>query len=460
MADQYAPNFATGGTNTWLPVWKLSRCMKKAGWTYKASGDGTSKDTTGTPANDLWGGNADPMADTAPAWTGNAWILFEGCSTLRIPITSAPTGTFLRGENIKQATTNAEGEFLGYVIDLAGTTGYMVVMPRVAGSGSGRWGWDTTYDITGDSSGATVAQKGTAIEYVRQIVLFKAGAGSVQLGTVYYQCVDVVGESASLFSSYLGATGCTALIPPCGGGTGNGFPNIAYVVFGTGGNVSHSTWSRSSNTTSFGKAQIVATNVIPSSGVSADGTLWIAYAIPYINAGAYGGFGLMRLDDQEEGDVDPYVWLSPNQITWGSTNRTTLTSDMGTYDQMNFSNTYWHAYPMVRGWRKRGLTGEGYCDYEIHVKGRFGSTSKVALNTGDREVTACDLQTRYVGQPLFVESVVSTVKQTKGTPRWMRMMQGGASYDTYASKKWIQLSNQNAAVVLGPYDGSTTPSFS
>jgi len=459
MADQYAPNFDTGGTNTWLPVWKLSRCMKKAGWTYKASGDGTSKDTTGTATNDLWGGNADPLLDTAPAWTTAGWILFEGCSTLRIPITTAPTGTFLRGENVKQATTNAEGEFLGYVLDLAGTTGYLVIMPRVAGGGFGRWGWDNSYTITGDSSGATVDQKGTLIEYVRQIVLWKGASTNAQ-GSLYYQCADAVGEAASLFTGLTGSAGCTAAVPPGGGGTGNGFPTIAYVVFGTGGSAAHGYWSRTSYTAGFGRAQIVATNVTPGSGISADGTIWIAYANPNTSSGTYGVFGLMRLDDQEEGDVDPYVWITPSQTTIYTGSRTANTSDMSTYEQMTLTATGWYSSGMLRGWRKRGLTGESYSDYETHVKGRFNITSKVAINVPERETAACDLQTRYVGQPLFVESTAISSKQAKGTFRWMRMMQGGAAGDTYASKKWLQLSHQNAAIIMGPYDGSTIPIFS
>jgi len=465
MADVHSLNYNIATNNPWQAVWRLSRCMKKAGWTYKASGDGSSlKDTTGIASNDLWGGNADPLLDTFPGWfTVPAWILFEGCSTLRIPITSAPTGNFLRGENVKQAFTNAEGEFLGYVIDAAGTTGYLVVMPRVAGSGFDRWGWNNTCAITGDSSGATVVQNGFVIEYVHQIVLWKQN-GSKDQGTIYCQCVDAIWEPSELFSSRLTAAGCTATVPPGGGGTGNGFPTIAYVVLGTGGTLAPGLWNCQGATGSFGNVQIVATNVTPGSGVSADGTLWMAIANANMGTFApyqcYSFLGFMRLDNQEEGDVDPWVWVVPNFNSYSVSNRTVNTSTATSPDHLSLSSGYWHTYAWTRGWRKRGLTGGSYCEYEAHVKGRFSTTSRVELNPLDREVTACDLQRTYVGQPVFVEGVMFGLKQSKGTFRWIRMVQGGSTGDMYASNKWAQMSHHSGAVLLGPWDGSTTPLWS
>src|SRR5262249_45864829 len=60
--------------------------------------------------------------DTFP-FTANAttrWILMRGPSILKIPftasITTGPTGfSFIRGENVVQSTTGAEGECLGYI---------------------------------------------------------------------------------------------------------------------------------------------------------------------------------------------------------------------------------------------------------------------------------------------------------------------------------------------------------
>ena len=67
MADVFFTNQALQSSNhTFSAVWKLTRAIKKAGWAYSASGDGTSKDTSGTGTSDLWGGAADPATDTYP----------------------------------------------------------------------------------------------------------------------------------------------------------------------------------------------------------------------------------------------------------------------------------------------------------------------------------------------------------------------------------------------------------
>ena len=456
MADQYALNFDTSGTNPWLGVWKLSRCMKKAGWTYKGSGDGTSKDTTGTATNDLWGGNADPLLDTAPAWTTAGWWCCEGAPVLKIPITSAPTGNFLRGENVKQATTNAEGEILGVVIDAAGTTGYLVILPRVNGSGTGKKGWQTSYVITGDSSGATVTHNGTAVLYVHQIVFWK-GAATNLTGSIYCQCVDETGESANLFSGLMGSA--TVAIAPGGGGAGNTFPTIAYAAFGTGGSAAHHSWTRMNATTGYGRAQMAAVNATAGSGVSADGTFWIVFANPNLNSGTYGFFGFMRVDDGEDGDIDPWVFMVPNATSIYTSTRTAMVTDAAAIEDA-YAMANWHTYGMLRGWRRRGMaSADTFVEYEAMFKGRYNTTSKIAINQADREYVACDLQPRYVGQPIFVENTNTSQKQTKGTFRWLRVMSGGSSCDTYLNKKWLQLSHQNGAFIIGPYDGSTVPIF-
>ncbi|HEY5268222.1 MAG TPA: hypothetical protein VII94_03760, partial [Candidatus Saccharimonadales bacterium] len=68
MTTQFATNFPIpSSTNVFQCLWKLTRVMKAAGWTYKASSDGShTKDTSGTATNDFWGGNASPLADTYP----------------------------------------------------------------------------------------------------------------------------------------------------------------------------------------------------------------------------------------------------------------------------------------------------------------------------------------------------------------------------------------------------------
>lgn len=45
--------------------WRLTRGLKAAGWRYKASSDGTTKETTGNPSLDKWGGGVQVGAQTA-----------------------------------------------------------------------------------------------------------------------------------------------------------------------------------------------------------------------------------------------------------------------------------------------------------------------------------------------------------------------------------------------------------
>jgi hypothetical protein len=154
MANVIIPNFSPISISTvndaFSIIWKLSRAMKAAGWVYKSSSDGTTKDTSGTATNDKWGGNANPLLDAYPSFPGGntaaqAWWNAQGPSTLKIPIGAKQTpGSytgFIRGENISQATTGAQGEIIGYIFDGYAQTGFLVVMPRVDGSGGDPHGW-------------------------------------------------------------------------------------------------------------------------------------------------------------------------------------------------------------------------------------------------------------------------------------------------------------------------------
>lgn len=238
-------NTTANVTDLFFVIWKLTRAMKKAGWTYKSSGDGTSlgKDTTGVAANDKWGGNADPATDTYTGFNAvSAWWNAQGPSTLKIPISTASAGTFIRGEDVSQATTGAHGELLGYLWDIPTNQGYLVVAPRIDGSGADPHGWDHTYVITGAISGATITPSATVIEFVREVVFWKsnvAGASGGQgIGNMYYQCVDGYSESAFRFSSLAAnAAGCSGNIAPGAGGTANTFPTVgSFVVNGCAGN--------------------------------------------------------------------------------------------------------------------------------------------------------------------------------------------------------------------------------
>ena len=191
MTNTYFVNFALNTTgDVFSGIWKLTRALKKAGWTYKSSSDGSAvKDTTGIAANDTWGGNADPALDTYPAFGAlPAWWNAQGPSTLKIPIGTASTGTFIRGENITQATTGAQGELISYLWDIPTSQGYLVVAPRVDGAGADPHGWNHVNIITGALSGATITPNATIIEYVREIVFAKGT--DLLSGNIFYQCVD------------------------------------------------------------------------------------------------------------------------------------------------------------------------------------------------------------------------------------------------------------------------------
>ena len=82
--NKFATNYPIPtATNNFAVIWKLTRIMKAAGWKYLASGNGGAKDTSGTAANDLWGGAVDPTLDT-----------YTNVSTLVVPGITTLTGTY------------------------------------------------------------------------------------------------------------------------------------------------------------------------------------------------------------------------------------------------------------------------------------------------------------------------------------------------------------------------------
>src|ERR1700761_9440376 len=116
MGDVQFQNFATrSGSSCFDAVWKLSRACKKAGFIYKASGNGTTKDTSGVAANDLWGGNTDPATDVYAGTingagpnidAAKAWWCGQGPTILRVAMQTLP-GAFVRGEKVTQAATSS-----------------------------------------------------------------------------------------------------------------------------------------------------------------------------------------------------------------------------------------------------------------------------------------------------------------------------------------------------------------
>jgi hypothetical protein len=467
MATKFATNYPIpSATNVFSVVWKLTRIMKAAGWTYKASGNGTTKDTSGTASSDLWGGNANPLLDTYPSLDSPAaWWVASGPVTLKIPITTAPTGTPLRGETITQATSSAEGELVGYVYDSSLTSGWMVVLPRVGT-------FNNSNVITGSTSGATFTPNGTIVTYTREVCFSKA-AGSTVNGNIYYVCADASGESSSLFSTLSTSSGCTATVHPGGGGTGNSFPSIAICIRGTGGSTSGSdTLFGGNNTINSGaNSQIGAANATPSTGVSADGTFYIACTSNTV--GTMTGFMYCRLDDTEPGDVDPFVWFHVGGNPWASWSRTSNTS----YGSVQY--TFWGqynsglfapSYPCLWAYQARGASvtsRDTSSPYAISVGyAAYNGTALVFLSGGAgsfKTLNHPNTTTPIVREPVTVYTpgiVSGTNRQIKGRCRWMSAYSFGNIYDTYDSKTWLVVSSaasNGVALAIGPYDGTSTP---
>lgn len=547
IIGNYQPTvvFTTSVTNAFSVIWKLTRAMKKAGWTYKSSSNGSMKDTTGTASNDLWGGNTDPNTDTYSAiaaittgaqslptgtlntstnpqtagfptsgtilvatstnswqtvsYTGTTSSSFTGCTggtgtvptgsavglsainmdlvsswwnaqgpdTLKIPISTAQSpgsgGSFIRGENVTQAVTGAQGELLGYLFDTTQLTGYLVVAPRVDGYAVGTpHGWDSTHTITGNISQATVAPSATVLEFVREVVFWKQNVPAS--GTTYYQCVDGYNETANRFSVLATQTGTTATIAP-GGQTasGNLFPTVgSFVIQGTAAANTPSNWFQGANS-QMGRAAFMATNATYAAASSADGSFTVALGSPTVNSGAFIGYVFTRVDAQEDGDVDPYVWYTPSNQTLFVPTRTADTS--------SFSNSncdFWNPQSVgttlnfFKFWRRRGR-GDALDAFQTGTYGLLtpASSSTIMLdqNVQDREKLANSFSDTYVLEDVWCVSYQAFAKTRKGVCRWLKAVQGGSGCDLYGGKIWLQLGNasttQTFGFVSGPWDGST-----
>lgn len=549
MANVIIPNFdLVTSSNLFHPIWKLTRAMKKAGWTYKSSGNGPQKETTGSATADLWGGNIDPATDTYSAigttttgsqslptatlnvaaassfptsgtilvatsangwqtvsYTGTTATSFTGCtggtgsvpasspvgsaainmdgyiawwnaqgpSTLKIPITTAQTagtlGSFIRGENITQAITQAQGELLGYLFDPApsgggAATGYLVVMPRVDGYGADPHGWDHTHVITGSISGATVTPSSTAIEFVREVVFWKQN--NITSGTVYYQCVDgYISETTSRFSFLSTSAGCNGFTAPGGGGTNNSFPTPgSFVIQGTGGANTPDNWFHAANTPSnLGRALFIATSASYVANNSADGSFTVAVGSPYsTSSGSFVGFMFTRVDSQEDGDIDPYVWYAPNNTTLYSVSRTSVVSALTTVSTNNFwdVNAVGTTNNFFQFWRRRGLGGttDAFQNGTVGLTSLINSGFVLSQNLVDREKIANTFNDLYSLEDVWCVSSNTLQKTRKGICRWLKAVQGGSGCDLYGNKIWIQLAHAGTGglgFVVGPWDGST-----
>lgn len=578
LANVAPPDYTSAWT--FQSIYKLTRCLKKAGWKVLASSDATTKDTTGLPQNDKWGAGVTTNSGTAPsitvktsdlitvtglsglstdafggsegrfitftgassagnngtfqivqvlsttscvirnasgvapdanngaggfAWTEKdplldvpsgfssgvtvtlgtaAWIVMQGPSTLKIPFGTFPTGTFLRGEKITQATTLAEGELIGVTYDPTSGIGYAVILPRHTGTGGGARGWSNSDVITGTSSTATFTPSGAPEEFVREVVFFRDSADTQRKGHWAYCCLSTTTENTQRFS-YLAANaaGCTATVAPAYGGTANALAavpsNGVFGMCGTLGGGSSSFWENSNQWgASTGNTHIMVANAIERPGQSADGSFTVVWNLSSVDNSSYGGITLQRCDDSEEGDVDPFAAF--HQAGYTSSYNTYNTTYLKNGTQGETSDTYsiWGSIlmrtdrNMWKGTRRRGLSP----DRVIYLAG--GVVSRFVFNTltpfmngngnavNDPELTASTYVQSILREPIWMGNMNSGARTRKGTLRWIFMACGGQCHDTWDGKRWVQfrnvyatttVNNDGMALLMGPWDQSSIP---
>jgi hypothetical protein len=457
MANAYAVNYAlNSANNAFSAIWKWTRTMKAAGWNVVAVSDGATKRTltTGTPAsnaNDFWGSNSDPLVDTYPSFDATpAWIVLRGPSTIKLEFTTAP-GDLLRGEGVTQATSGATGELLGLVWDAGLSQGWAVIMPRTGT-------FNNSNIVTGDVSLETFTPTSYK-EYVREVMIAKNSANTTT-GTMYYICADLSAESASLFSTLADSDGSTATVPPAAGNTGNTFPSIAMCLKGTAGSVSHVNWFYDS--TNFNTyAQAMAVNATPAAGVSADGSSWVTTAMTSAGNGQH-VIGFCRVDDQEPGDIDPYVWFgtgNPTKTTY--TNNTTVTAISANTLPIAAMLSSTGASLANLGYLSRG----GHATRDKAVAFYWTISLVTYTNSGIETRIAnypgvsgdCPYLRDY---PMLVSNRI-TEQWYKGRFRWLFVCSNGNHLDTFDTQRFLVVlaksGSTNPAIAIGPYDGSSTP---
>jgi hypothetical protein len=464
---------STDVTNNYFSgVWMLTRCLKQAGWVYKASSNGSSSfDTSGVAANDKWGGNATPTSDTYPtafSTINGPWWVAQGPQVVKLGIAngSPATGTFTRGETVTQASSGATGELLGYVYDttVSNNGGWVIIMPHT-GTFNG------TNTITGGLSSATVTPNSYKL-YSQEVCIWK-DSSDAQHGTIYWIMADVSAENSSLFSvqAASGASGVTFAVAPFGGGTGNSsFPTSAIAILGTGGSSSASVWLTTGANTSH--ALVAAANATPTSGVSADGTGWIMFSTVSGTPSSSSCYGIFRLDDTEPGDVCPFEWIwAPGGST---TSYSPTTGPNGNNSGITFSTFFGSSFNggsiIFNGYIARGVGGTPGVTPDVssyHLPGipSYANFNGSPFRFNNADVIRAQNHPATI-KPLGVDTVSlwndkSGTMQSKGRIRWMRWVSVGSVFDTTDSKIWVcwipGTSTSTTACYVGPWDGSTTP---
>jgi hypothetical protein len=176
-----------------------------------------------------------------------------------------------------------------------------------------------------------------------------------------------------------------------------------------------------------------------------------------------------RMDNQEDGDLDPYLHICAwNGTQNGAPNRITQTGGAGSStDNMNTAQLWLNnsnEHP-AQGFRRRGLPNETYNYFSFAIQYDFAAaTYPLTANSGNPDQVATTVSTVYVREaPWFYvtpyTAQLSAGRMRKGQPRWIHMIQGGTVNATLDSLQWFVGSSTAVMLVVGPWDGATTPSF-
>ena len=467
MANIVSPNNSYASASSTEAIWRLTRVMKAAGWTTVACSNGTTKVAPADNTTDNWGNNVNPSFDSYPGFSASGvfvpWIVMRGPSTLKIPITAAPTGTPMRGEKITQG--GAEGELLGYVFDSQSSTGWMVVCPRVGT-------FTNSGTITGAISAATFVPNGTIVTYVREFMFSRSNVSSdVTNHQIFYICADVVNESAQLFSTLATTTNASTIVPPGCSSTGtNQFPALGIVVRGIAGtpNPGSAPVFPAIGTLTTGSYHAGCANATGSAGVSPDGSFYLAGWTLSTNPGM-SGFGYTRVDDGDPGDCDPYVVLGACGVILSSWSRTNPTTAGSIYTWSG--NSLLYNYSPFVGYQARGCPIT-YRDVASAYLGMYYSPSTFvngfptpnrSLNHPATTPPSIRENVMFWSQGAVPNVTTGTPmihKQYKGKARWWFQVTVGTMCDTYDSKKLLCTGTGTIsapAIIIGPWDTATTP---
>jgi hypothetical protein len=428
-----------------------------------------------------------------------AWIVLEGPETLQLSFTSAPSGTFVRGEPVTQTGSGATGECVGYVWESSVSRGWMVISPRTGL-------FNNSGTLTGSWSGVTVSPSN--LYRFRRQHCFVKNASSTLTGGSWYQCVREDTESADFFSTLANNAACTATVPPGGSTTsGNRFPsNInSYVLRATNNSTNDGATALSltdghydktvegiNNTSSKycnGRIHIGIASAIPKSGTSADGSWYLHHGNTNITnynsisttwgAGTLLHFG--RLETADPGETELYYHYADARSDVFNRNRSysNFASTNGSYVLgFCFANIYNNLLSGLStgtfraiGQRAVGSNASlawsataphelaySYSNHNNNTTGNFLSVSSFYGNTLSRVRNHPDATRPVFKEPLYL----GAPSGINGKSRWIFMAPVGNAYDTLDNKTNLCIQGVSASgttywgIYIGPADGTTT----